>query len=291
MTPRQESPTPLSLPQDILLPLFVYGALRPSMPAFSRLRQHVEVCEPCQVEGELFVRDGMPLLLQGRGKKSLGSLIQWKTGAESLGYKEVCEFEPEAHYTWSTTTTDRGSLANVLIARCPTRGNPQPLEQHEWRLTNDPVFGHGMEAVQAAVRELEEYKDRRNWNWFFRAQMAYLLLWSIVERLSALCIGPTFEPNQRINRLDRLPGMNAIISRVVIRKDVVTDSRDPSDDIKLDPARPERCFRYYYQVRSNITHRGKSVLVDTERIWLSLQELLSIVQGYLAYLRQEERAQ
>jgi hypothetical protein len=122
------------------------------------------------------------------------------------------------------------------------------------------------------------------WEKFFRYQMAYLLLWSIVERLSALCIGPRISPNQRISKLHTLRGMNALIDKHVDRTDVVSDTRKPSDTVELNKSNPEDCFKYYYQVRSNLSHRGKAVPNELEKVMGSLPELLNITEDYLKSL-------
>jgi hypothetical protein len=55
----------------------------------------------------------------------------------------------------------------------------------------------------------------------------------------------------------------------------------------LDPESPEKAVDYYYQVRSNITHRGKGVGRDYNLLRDSLAELLPI---FREVLREAERA-
>jgi hypothetical protein len=53
----------------------------------------------------------------------------------------------------------------------------------------------------------------------------------------------------------------------------------------------EPCFGspYYYQVRSNITHRGKAVVTDYDTLGKSAKELLPIFRAVLAAAEQDAR--
>ena len=60
------------------------------------------------------------------------------------------------------------------------------------------------------------------------------------------------------------------------RADRPTDSAE-----RLDPADPLGSIDYYYQVRSNIVHRGKSVHDDLALVRESLSELEAIFKDVL----------
>ncbi len=148
----------------------------------------------------------------------------------------------------------------------------------------------GLKVVRDAIAELEV--NQRHWDqWqkFFRAQMAYLLLWSILERLSALCFGPNHDPMKRINQLHELRGIKELMLKHIERDDKVTDSRDPTAIYKLDRSNSEACFKYYYQVRNNLSHRGKAVRNEFDKVAKSLSELTTITEAYLLNLHDTER--
>ena len=272
-------------PKRLDWPLFVYGALKPGFPAFEAIRALVETFTRDVVTGELWVRDGLPLLSKSGHGSVDGYLLHWKPGQADNGYAAVCAFEPRKHYAWSEVTLKTGAQANALVIRFPTKGNPQRLDSSSWSLTNDPAFGPGLETVQRVLEEVDRISDSDEWPRFFRAQMAYLLLWSILERLSALCFGPGQDPMQRIKKLHELSGMKDLVSLTVQRTDTVSDSRDPNTDYKLDRTDAESCFKYYYQVRSNLSHRGKGMFNEFDKVHYSLKELLTITQQYLDKLK------
>lgn len=281
--------TPLSMPDDIRLPLFVYGALKPGMPAFEQIKDYIKN-PPCssRVCGALYVRDGLPLLFQDNTSHYVeGFLLDWTFGKNDHAYQTVCEFEPKEHYKWTKTTTFSGIQVNVLLGRYFANGNPQKLENSScWKISDDPAFGGGLAAVQEIVDEIPVSKQGDPLRRFFRAQMAYLLLWSILERLTTLCFGASMPPTQRVNKLHSLPGMTELIAKHIRRKARVFDSRNPKQKFDLDANTPQNCISYYYQVRSNLSHRGKAVFNEIDVVESSLVELLLITHDYVQSLRE-----
>lgn len=281
-------PTQMAPPDESTLPLFVYGAFKPGMPAYERLREFVERYDEDSVEGELFVRDGLPLLrLNGCGTTE-GFGLYFKAGLESEGYDKVCEFEPRSQYEWKTVALGSGIRANVLAERHVNLGNPVALNVRSWNLRDDAPFGSGLDAVEKVLGEAEAMPQgsgpEPNFEKFFRSQMAYLLLWSILERLSALCLGPSGDPHKRINQLHELPEMGEIVRNRVKRTDQVFDTRNPKTKLRLDGSDPKRAFAYFYQVRCNLSHRGKGAFGDFDKVHDSLRELLAITRDFLASL-------
>lgn len=281
-------------PEDRSLPLFVYGALKPGMPAFEHLRSLVALpYENTAVTGELLVRDGLPLLKLIDHGKVEGFLLRWISGSEIDGYEAVCDFEPREHYQWDELNVSPVTRVNTLVIRSPEKGNPQPIHSTSWTLADDPAFGPGLDSVRRMIEEVDHMPsgtvDDFNWDRFFRSQMAYLLLWSILERLSALCFGPGKDPMKRIHRLYELKGMPNAVRINIDRFDKVSDSRNPRHTYKLDANNAKSSFSYYYQVRSNLIHRGKAVFNEFEKVHSSLKELLGITQQYLNGLREQEK--
>jgi hypothetical protein len=149
------------------------------------------------------------------------------------------------------------------------------------------MFNEGLDLVRRVVNEHGEEPfdatppDSFDWERLFRLQMAYLFIWTIVERYVALAHGPALDPGQKIEAL----GQDAIFAEAVsevAREDRVADSRDPADTYRLDPTDPVRSAKYYYQVRNNLIHRGKGTWRDGEIVRQSLTEMLGIVERLLS---------
>jgi hypothetical protein len=287
MSNQDKSSSGLSLPQDLSLPLFVYGSLKPGMPAFESISKLIlDSPESAQVVGALYLRDGLPLLFLDGSKKIKGYVL--KFDPEKSGYEQVCAFEPKTQYQWTTFETTNGLRVNLLTGKKIQQGNAVESDFSDWQLKDDLAFGQGLPVVRSVMNEIIANKQWTLWEKFFRSQMAYLLLWSIVERMAALCIGPNVNPTQRVNRLHNLRGMNALIEKHVKRRDWVSDSRDPTITIELNSKNPSDSFKYYYQVRSNLSHRGKAVPNELEKVEGSLPELLNITEDYLRSLQNQE---
>jgi len=123
--------------------------------------------------------------------------------------------------------------------------------------------------------------DSFDWERLFRLQMAYLLLWTAIERYCSLAYGPGLEPSKKIIKLAEDKLFEKILREIIERKAIIYDSRDPKDKYELDVDDISSTIQYYYAVRSNLSHRGKGAWKDGEIIRLSLRELLNIFKLFL----------
>lgn len=121
----------------------------------------------------------------------------------------------------------------------------------------------------------------RFWRQFFRLQASYLLLWSVVERYTALRYGPALEPGDRVRRMGNDPAFQAALKTVGAKPDTVVDSRDPTKTIKLRPDGTGGAH-YYYAVRSNLSHRGKGAFRDACLVLKAVVELHDAMLELLA---------
>jgi hypothetical protein len=112
--------------------------------------------------------------------------------------------------------------------------------------------------------------------------MGYLLLWSAIERYCSLRWGFRGGPVQRVRRLADEPLFVRALEEHAQPGRIVYRADDPGAAAReLNPAEPTRAIDFYYQVRSNITHRGKAA---HDELWLvesSLSELTAIFRTVL----------
>ncbi len=84
-------------------------------------------------------------------------------------------------------------------------------EEAEWTGRRDPVLTAGLKAVsevtnQHACEELTSAPpDVFDWPRLFKLQMAYLFLWTVIERYTALAYGPALEPGEKVKYLGEDP--------------------------------------------------------------------------------------
>ncbi len=286
------------LPSDTSLPFFAYGFLKPGEIAYPRIRKFVE--EPAieaTVEGTLWLRDGLLFLNLPRHQRSArvsarlpvrGSLLRFVPPRALAAYEAISALEPQDVYRWQTVGVDTETGredANVLVGRRPDRGGAEEWSGGEWRSIDDPLFREALLEVERIAGESRP-DNPEDLGMFFRKQMAYLLLWSSIERYVSLRY--KIGGNDVLAKIHRLAGEDAFRDalREVVRDSeeprVVHRASDPEDRVKLDPDNPRRSIDYYYQVRSNMAHRGKAAIRDRQIVGDALSELLEIHKRVLA---------
>lgn len=272
----------MNLPERTDFPFFSYGLFKPGQLGFLRLGEFVQQIEPnCILRGTLLERDGLPIIDERGNGKVRGTLIFFNPQSTSQAYQRIVEIEPDKHYRWGVgrVASEKDIHdANVLFGRSPRKGSV-PLEEPDWDGRKDPLFTSALEVVQETLKQNQTFE----WNLkpLFRLQMAYLLLWSAIERYVSLRYHLGEEVSEKVNKLAEESAFAASLRKLVSEKRVVYRASKPIDKYCLDPSNPKESVNYYYQIRSNITHRGKSVVRDFDLLNKSLKELYEIFQNVL----------
>lgn len=106
--------------------------------------------------------------------------------------------------------------------------------------------------------------------------MAYLLLWSAIERYVSLRYHLGGDVYAKVKMLAKEEAFAASLREQVTERRILYRADRPGERVDLDASRPDRSLGYYYQVRSNITHRGKAAVRDFDTLRFSLEELNNI---------------
>ena len=263
----------MEVPANVDLPFFAYGAFRPGELAFHRLKPFVIEARPAVVVGQLRIRDGLPIVDPTGSEEVPGILLRFRQGTAESAYRAIVELEPDKQYVWGETVVSSLS-ANVLWGRWPKKGSIVPHPDEPWNGQRDPLFTSALEVVQETL----EQNERFEWDLkpLFRLQMAYLLLWSAIERYLSLRYHLGDAVWQKVKRLAEEPAFAEGVRAAVQRPREVFRADNPEERVRLAPEDPAGSLEYYYQVRSNITHRGKAAVEDHDRLRDSLRELLAI---------------
>jgi hypothetical protein len=255
--------------------------------AYFQLRDLVQAAEdPVTARGRLLVRDGLPIINQHEDGEVVGSLLHFKADFVSEAYERIARLEPEKQYFWRETTIN-ALRANILHGRSPNKGSV-PFEGKMWNGWDDSLFTAALEVVQETIEANGEFK----WDLkpLFRLQMAYLLLWSAIERYLSLRYHLGTRATDKVNNLATEQAFAvALRERVSTTREVARADR-PQDKEVLDPRAPEASVRYYYQIRSNLVHRGKGIPRDYEMLLNSASELLQIFRYVLVQATQEAKS-
>lgn len=270
-------------PNDITLPFFAYGIFRPGQLGFFQLKDLVnDITDPSEIAGRLLLRDGLPIVDPNGHGHVTGALLSFATReAAEQAYDRISSLEPDLHYRWGQTAAS-GRSANVLWGRSPRKGSIE-CEEDEWNGWDDPLFTSALDVVEETLH----FQNQFEWDLkpLFRLQMAYLLLWSAIERYVSLRYHLGNKVIEKVNKLaDEHAFSSGLLKHVAQRREVYRADR-PDQKALLDPQRPRKALEYYYQIRSNIVHRGKAVVRDHDRVLNSLTELLLIFRDVLKAAR------
>lgn len=233
--------------------------------------------------GRLLVRDGLPFLVPDGELTVRGALLGF---SDSAAYERIVDMEPKHLYQWRTIEV-AGRAANVLYGTKPSSGNP--IDSAGWDGWEDPLFTEALSVVKETWRTSGRESGYAR---LFYLQMAYMLLWSAIERYLTL----RYSLGERIMKKTKLLGEDVgfadALKRVVPASEgrSVTRSSDPDEGSQLDPDDPKKSALFYYGVRSNVTHRGKtSGQHDTDLLEAALTQLLSIFGRMLEAARADAR--
>jgi hypothetical protein len=212
------------------------------------------------------------------------------------GYETVRAFEPHDLYRWAEARAlleaDTWVNVNVLEGRAFPKGGPEAAGP-VWRSADDPVLTFGPGSALRMFQDLDPDKERlldsspgedeSYWDPFFRLQGAYLLLWTVYERLTALRYGPSLNVTDRLHRLEAEDVFReAFLAADANTGDVVYDSRD-LDKVTIGPD-GSKALDYWYQVRSNLSHRGKSAYRDSTIVYEAFQQAHLVLERLILKL-------
>jgi hypothetical protein len=266
----------MDIPDDPNLPFFTYGLFRPGQIGFNSLRSLIRRSEPnWTIEAQLLERDGLPLLDTGCNQVE-GWLLRFLPESGVAAYSAINTIEPGRLYVWRTCEIRRQGKterANVLFGRRPRKGSSYP-EYKVWEGEKEPLFTVALDVIQKSLDRSRQFE----WNLepFFQLQMAYMLLWSGIERFASFKYHLGGNATAKILELADDPVFAKALRERVTKRREVYRSDDPEQKEVLSVEEPGKALKYYYQIRSNIIHRGKSAVRDHDILRASLEELLEI---------------
>jgi hypothetical protein len=271
----------MNLPENTTLPFFAYGVFKADQLAFNRIQEFVQTRSDGSVSGRLRERDGLPLLEPRDHGTVKGHLFWFGETTHNDAYQRIIDIEPDRQYQWSVLTVESDEkefAANVLEGINLLKGSEQ-LKEPEWNGADDALFTSALQVVEETLEANEKFSS--DLKPLFRLQMAYLLLWSSIERYVSLKYHLGDKVSAKVNMLAEEDAFRDAVSALVKRRHKLFRADRPTQHIVLNASNPKKALGYYYQIRSNITHRGKAVMNDHNTVRESLRELLAIFKVVL----------
>lgn len=269
-------------PSNVSLPFFSYGIFQPGELSHFRIRRFVTGTSTAWVKGGLRLRDGLLIADPGGSDRIAGVVLTFDPATASDAYDAIAELEPKSQYRWEEVQTTSGR-ANILWGVSPKKGS-NALDS-EWSSWDDPLFTDAIDLV------FETVEANTAWEWdtkqAFRVQMAYLLLWNSIERYVSLRYHLGGDATQKVLKLAEEPAFAEGLRRLSTEERSVQRADQPQTRLKFDRNDPKAAVNYYYQVRSNMVHRGKSMPRDHRIVVESCSELVALFKHVLAQAKSE----
>jgi hypothetical protein len=314
----------MNFPSDITKPFFSYGIFRPGEIAFHLIAEFVDLekIEIKIIQGSLKLRDGIVLYDSGSDLVE-GYLLFFKEGMERDAYQRIIDMEPGQIYMWNQDKSKYRNEFNILFGKTIGKGiddEKSATDPIVWKSRfdsswNDPFIINGFKMLDDFAAEENlisetstgiKWQEENYFNQYLKFQMLYLFLSSILERM--IFLNGDFrkeEKNSQVLKFANDPTLKKSLELIIeenkfehFRKEwtrVIHKTNDPSSkvewkhlpDVSIDS---KTAMLYYYQLRSNITHRGKSGMHKFSELESSYYELSFILKTFWKMKESEAKA-
>jgi len=294
--------------QNEVTPYFVYGTLKPSEIAHYQIKDLIDAIKPARLTNyALYLRDGIPVIFKTQNWNVDGFLFWPKEGQQNQFKETLDSYEGERLYSLQKThiMIDHEQIECLTYVGNHLLGSHvEPLHE-PWSSKDDPIFSMSFPQLFEDIKEcidkdISTGPEIKYWSFYNDLTSKYLLLITIVERLAYLYCGESFTLkdsngdkvifNDRImkrittvGKLDEfLDAYNEVNNLGNLYHVKIYDSRDARKS--LDTRKPKEALEAWYQVRSNLQHRGKSAREDVKTVRNSLVSLANIIKVLLPKL-------
>lgn len=263
----------MALPSNTGLPFFAYGIFVPGQLAFLQLRDKSPVLAHDQIAGCLWLRNGLSLFdLQSNGSVD-GAVLAFRPMEQRAAYLSICNMEPENQYSWIETTTTQGRMVNCLQGRHLDR---HKLERLSFAPDHDPILCEALDMLLETLHSTPKRFD--GFRSLFDLEMAYLLLWSSIERFLFMRYRLKGATRPKLRLMAKDVRFCRVLRETVFETRDVHGVDDPSDAEQLNGTKPHESLCYYYKVRCNLTHHGKEA-EDYDRLGWAFAQLLPVFKA------------
>lgn len=273
--------------------LFVYGTLKEGEIAFNQIKNMVAKVSPAKlIDYQIGIEDNLPKIFRHNGSLVKGELIQPKESQSEKFFKTVQDYEGSLYYKVPVQVEIEGSAVDTstyLAHGEPGRGFTR-LEELAWYSRKYPFFSEYFPMLFEQIKLLgnESHLNDLNsnyWKYMDKLQGHYLKLIIFLENYSLLVFGysRSLGPNGRLNKLGESKewalAFHQVENQVGIIPQEVSDARSPTQRYNNSDARS--AIKFFYQIRNNISHQGKSSPADLDIIFNALKDLSLIIRELL----------
>jgi gamma-glutamylcyclotransferase (GGCT)/AIG2-like uncharacterized protein YtfP len=276
--------------------LFAYGTLKTGELAFKQIEDCIESATRVHLlKFEIGIRDGLPVIFESANSFVKGELLIPKADMADRFWEIIQEYEGSDLYrkTEVVVTAEDGkaiSCQTFVGKREKARGYTN-LEGQEWSSRNDPYLAYSFPILLQSISQVKPDSYPADmyleyWKYMNMLQERYLLLTVILEHTALLVIGThdTTGPTARIRELGLTQEWKLAFETVQANRGITKIQVKDSKKLKYKYGNEsaEEAINTYYQVRSNLSHQGKSGgYADCELMYACLKDLSFIMSEYL----------
>lgn len=289
-------------------PLFVYGTLMPGELAFGQIAPYIDRFDRATIESAvILLRDGLPALKmyaeEGYSHRTVDGYLLYSKSMQPLQLIEIAKSYEGTNYKLvdAKVKDSSGSIqdSQTFAGAKPEQSNPE-LWEGSWSTANSPLLGYGYPYLLKSLKfkdpkvpehlgpgnywkELEYWCGKNSWPGLLRIEGDFLTLTSIFEYVLSLRFGSTFgkEVMKRIGAVVEEPEMQQAFANIEI--DEIWDVRNVTNigAGKSSPTNLKKAIESCYDVRNNLSHRGKSVKSDAVKVINATKLLSNLLTAYL----------
>lgn len=288
--------------------LFVYGTLKPGELAFNQIKHLIDsYTKASLVNSEIFLRDGLPALkihtTEGYSHLTVnGFVLQPRIENSKELFEKVKKYEGTNYKYVEVTvdTEDNKTLdAYTFAGTSIDQSHPEPWKG-DWTSAESPLLGYALPHLFQLIRNyqldaprsigLDAYWKNSDywlgsglWPGLLRVEGDFLTLSSIFEHILTLKYGRSLD-EKIMNKLDEFAKDELMQEAFdLVEKPKEWFVRDVSNigAGRISPKNLKQALKTCYTVRSNLTHRGKSVENDAETIYKAAKLLSELLSVYL----------
>lgn len=268
--------------ENIKKPFFAYGIFKPDQIAFSKIKDFTWKFEPCEIPYSMLIRDGVPIIGKRESLQHVtrGYKLYFNKEDCKKAYDVISKTEPFELYEWDLLEID-GEECNVLIGKDSKLGSYPHIDDSDRYIedfdgSKDPYFDNLVDFIRKELKE----KNFNNQTRFYNLQMYYMLLWSAIDRYCSLKYGAYHDQWELRSKLADdsvfIESLEECLDNERCKNRSVFSTR--LKKFYLNPKNPWFAINYYYTIRCNTVHRGKTRKVEEGILSESLDELLDIFE-------------
>ena len=303
-------------------PVFVYGTLKTDEIAYHQIAELVENAVPATLNNfALYIRDGIPLVIPTKGYRVKGELLYANPNSLEEFLKIIDDYEGVRLYKRQESIAqldfpDNGPNSSSFASEIECyvyvgvnfkNGNAEPLHE-PWSSAQDPIFSESFPELFKEIKLVvqnspEPVPGQYDWKLYNELAAKHLLLVTVIERIAYLRFGEQYTEltegvfndrvMKRIAKLGKTIEFKNAYSKVKLLGGIysieVFDSRDATRS--LSTGKIGQALEAWYQVRSNLQHRGKAAWRDFNILRDSLTGLTNVTRFLLTEIIPELESQ